>query len=61
MKELTNEDILELRDKFDSNYDNKSPLNSIQAKCTNIIDFMGLENAKKLSLEQVQNMIMVAR
>lgn len=61
MSEITHEDILDLKEKFEANYDDESVFHTIQGKCTRIVEFMGLENAKKLSQDQLQNMIMVTR
>jgi len=61
MRQLTSEEISNAKEAFEANYDNKSILSSVQHKCMRIIDFMGVENAKKLSQDQLKNMIMATR
>ena len=60
MSEFTDGFLAGVDEAFKANYDEEITIH-IQKKALKIIDFIGLENAKKLSTEQVQNMIMATR
>jgi hypothetical protein len=61
MNEITHEELNNAQKILDGVINKDSITNMIQCTLIGIVDFMGLENAKKLSPDQLQNMIMVTR